>query len=54
MIIGHLLSGFLSRKTLGTGDEVVIDDGLVAYFDLVSFGGHAEVVRVSYEVRDVV
>jgi hypothetical protein len=54
MFLGRLLSGFAGRESLGTGEEVVVDDGLVSEFEGMPSGGHAVEVGVSYEVRDVV
>ena len=48
VLLCHLPSRFFRNQPFGAGEEVVIDDGLVANFDLMSFLRHSKVVRVSY------
>ena len=54
VLLGDLLSGIAGRKTLATGQEVVIDNGLVSEFDGMPSGGHAVEVGIPHEVRNVV
>ena len=54
MLFSNLFPRLMGVEASVTGNEVVIDYGLVAYFEFVSFLRHAEVVRVSYQVRDIV
>ena len=54
MLLFYLPSGFEGGEAFVAGEEVVIDYGLVSHFDLMPFLRHPKLIRVSYQVRDIV
>ena len=54
MLLRHLLSCIVRRQTLVASDEVIIDDGLVAEFDLMPLLRHTKVIRVPHQIRNIV
>ena len=54
VLFGGLFFCVVGHDTFSSQSEVLVDDGLVSQFNLVSCLRHAEVVRVSYEPWDIV
>ena len=54
VVRGDVRAGIGGGEALGSCEEIIIDDGLVAELECVAGSGHAEVVGVADEVRDVI